>query len=417
MASRRPRSDNDTNRYAADDEEKAFLARQEKLQRGTQAIRDASATLQEKAAQMAQHPESKFGNALVASMRQYDYNVLMDIRVPMERCLPSLLSDAGMPPGTKGTVHVTADREIVVILEGHAEALREGALRTIAHRIVQLDAAGVSGLRLKRASLILLGWGGTYDNAGSDAVGLLRPHLPEPIASTLRALTPWVYWDNPMPYSYDRASRLGAGPLDGYRQPDEKYIDEISVEGLRLGLSAGNLPPIRCSGEEDARWIVGISSLGAQAARCAAFVDVSGSWRVIQHDSTIGIQYAAGWQNTYGEAPMPETGPRRIMRSLRRHAELSLLHSSGWIRGMDMELVRPASFEEAKRIALNEPYGPNKDIIELTVLVVIEGEYCLATLDSLRHTAIVDMAAERLGVVGVPEIVAGYAGGGRMDVS
>ena len=72
---------------------------------------------------------------------------------------------------------------------------------------------------------------------------------------------------------------------------------------------------------------------------------------------------------------------------------------------------QPAS-RRPNRIALNEPYGPNKDIIELTVLVVIEGEYCLATLDSLRHTAIVDMAAERLGVVGVPEIVAGYAGGG-----
>ena len=82
-----------------------------------------------------------------------------------------------------------------------------------------------------------------------------------------------------------------------------------------------------------------------------------------------------------------------------------------------MRLVRPASFEEAKRMALNDPHGPNKEVIELTVLVVIEGEYCLATLDSLRHTAIVDMAAERLGVVGVPEIVAGYAGGGRMDVS
>ena len=40
---------------------------------------------------MAQHPESKFGNALVASMRQYDYNVLMDIRVPMGAVPPESL--------------------------------------------------------------------------------------------------------------------------------------------------------------------------------------------------------------------------------------------------------------------------------------------------------------------------------------
>ena len=77
--------------------------------------------------------------------------------------------------GTKGTVHVTADREIVVILEGHAEALREGACER-SHRIGHNWTRPVSRAGLKRA-FTSSRWAGRcpYDNAGSDAVGLLRP--------------------------------------------------------------------------------------------------------------------------------------------------------------------------------------------------------------------------------------------------
>ena len=410
MASRRARSEDPGGRNDTES-----VDRRARMARMGSALRETNAALLEEATEMARNAESKFGDSLVVQMHDHPFEILMGITKAVKSSLPHILSDAGMPAGTTGTVYVTASRDIIVKLEGHVEGLRERALRAVAGQIVQLDAAGVSGHQLEWAFVILAAWGGTYQSVDRDVVNLLRPHLPGHIASTLQASLLWVHWDNSVPYSAERAaevrSRHGLN-VYSYRALDTPS-EELKLMEFRRSAWEFEAPRfIRCEHAEEARWIAGAAnSVTHTPTRYTSFVDFTGAWRVVRDDSTVAYPDLDSTRVTRDGPMLPEDHLSDLLKAIRYHARSIDAGTTTYTGRLGMDLVNPASFDAAKRRAIAEPLDEkDQACVEITFLLVAKGMYLLGTLDSLRRERTVDEVARVLDVNGVPELVASYAG-------
>ncbi len=338
---------------------------------------------------IATSPERHYADVLRTQQTSIDYATLCEMRERVRERLPGILSSTKMPSGTSGTVHVSTDRRIVVVLKDHTRGLCERAAKAAAEMIVNVDKTGASGFALWWGMIVLLAREAPLERLREATLEMLRPRLPPHIGETLDVCLPWVTWTH-APREESQPSRY---LHPGYTEADHRLMSDTlldiqrsSVAFFHSRVSRAVACVVRCADQKEAEWVAHVSG----AAVTAVFSDHNHMWYArCGSGSIISCTWVPGVLDPFLKSFLREVEADRLFHSL---PSIRLLIP-----------FAPHSYESAKQVGLIGPGDlgrPDTVMAESTHLLFADSAHHFMAFPTERD----DQIREKTGRVLGPDV-------------